>query len=307
MSKNLRMRFIDIKTDGGRIRGRISLYCHALGVTRQGFYWFLKHRDDPWKYDGVVEKMRGIIAEDECNDTYGRVRMHQALELKYPDDDIPGERTIYRIMERAGLSHRPKRKPNGITKADRAARKSEDLLKRDFRADEPLTKCVTDITEIPASDGKVYVSAVFDCYDLSVLGLSMDDNMKAELCVSTVANAYEAFPGIRGAVIHSDRGSQYTSAAYRAELKRCGIVQSMNSDGGRCHDNARCEAMWARMKDELLYGRYDTKKMTVEEVKTLIWRYFIIYWNNRRICSANSGLPPMVKRKRYYESLEKAA
>ena len=301
------MRFIDIKTDGGRITGRISLYCRVPGVTRQGFYRFLKHRGAPWKYEGLAEKMRGIIAEDECNDTYGRVRMHQALELKYPDDDIPCERTVYRVMEKAGLSHRPKRKPNGITKADRKARKSEDLLKRDFTAEEPLKKCVTDITEIPASDGKLYVSAVFDCFGLSVLGISMDDNMKAELSASTVSNAYEAFPGIRGAVIHSDRGSQYTSALYRAELKRCGIIQSMNSDGGRCHDNARCEAMWARMKEELLYGRYDTKKMTIEELKTLIWRYFIIYWNNRRICSANGGLPPMVKRKRYYESLEKAA
>ena len=301
------MRFIDIKTDGGKIKGKISLYCRVLGVSRQGFYWFLQHRDNPWKYEDIAEKMRMIIAEDECNDTYGRVRMHQALELKYPEDDIPSERTVYRIMEKAGLDHRPKRKPNGITKTDRKTRKSDDLLKRDFRSDEPLKKCVTDITEIPASDGKVYVSAIFDCYDLGVLGLSMDDNMKAGLCASTVENAYKAFPDIRGAIIHSDRGSQYTSALYRAELMKCGITQSMNSDVGRCHDNARCEAMWARMKEELLYGRYDTKKMTIEELKTLTWRYFIIYWNNRRICSANGGLPPMEKRKRYYESLDRAA
>ena len=70
---------------------------------------------------------------------------------------------------------------------------------------------------------------------------------------------------------------------------------------------AFCEAMWARMKEELLYGRYDTKKMAIEELKTLIWRYFMIYWNNRRICSVNGGLPPMLKRKQYYESLEKVA
>lgn len=60
------------------------------------------------------------------------------------------------------------------------------------------------------------------------------------------------------------------------------------------------------MKEELLYGRYDTKQMTIEELKTLIWRYFIIYWN-RRICSANGGLPPMTKRKKYYESLGQVA
>ena len=65
--------------------------------------------------------------------------------------------------------------------------------------------------------------------------------------------------------------------------------------------------MWARMKSELLYDRYDTERMTVEELKVVIWRYFISYWNSRRICSANSGLPPMLKRKHYYESLELAA
>lgn len=251
--------------------------------------------------------MHGIVTEDDCNDTYGRCRMHQALKRKYPNEDIPSERTIYRIMKKIGLSHKPNHKPNGITKTDRNARKSEDLLKRDFIAEKPLEKCVTDITEIPTKDGKLYVSAVFDCYDLGVLGLAMADHMKADLCVSTIENAHKSFPALSGAIIHSDRGSQYTSALYRAELSRLGIVQSMNSDGGRCHDNARCEAMWARMKEELLYGRYNSKKMTMEELKTLIWRYFIIYWNTRRICSANGGLPPMVKRKQYYDSLEQVA
>jgi transposase InsO family protein len=81
----------------------------------------------------------------------------------------------------------------------------------------------------------------------------------------------------------------------------------MNRAGSRCHDHARCESMWARMKSELLYDRYDTEKMTTEELRTIIWRYFISYWNNRRICSANGGLPPMVKRQQYYDSLKEAA
>lgn len=289
------------------IKGKIAFYCDVLDVTRQGFYWYLKHRNDPWKYEDIAEKMRVIVEEDECNDTYGRCRMNQALKLKYPNEDVPSERTVYRIMERIGLSHRPNRKPHGITKTDRNARKSENLLNRDFRAGSPLKKCVTDITEIPAKNGKRYVSAIFDCYDLGVLGLSMSDNMKTELCTSTIENMVKSNPSVCGMILHSDRGSQYTSASYRAELSRHGIIQSMNSDGGRCHDNARCEAMWARMKDELLYGRYDTKQMTIEELKTLIWRYFIIYWNNRRICSANGGLPPMIKRKKYYESLGQVA
>ena len=66
-------------------------------------------------------------------------------------------------------------------------------------------------------------------------------------------------------------GTQYTSELYRKSIYRYGIVQSMNSAGGRCHDNARCESMWARFKEELLYGRYDPTSMTVEQLKTLIW------------------------------------
>ena len=115
--------------------------------------------------------MRRILSEDKENDTYGRKRMYEALRLRNPEGvadslPIPSERTVYRIMRELGISHRPRRKPNGITKADRAAHKSDDLLRRKFHADAPLRKCITDITEIPAKDGKLYVSAIFDCFDV---------------------------------------------------------------------------------------------------------------------------------------------
>ena len=302
------MKFIALKTNDGQNTGKIAFYCKLLHVSRQGFYKYLKAQTRPWKYQDLADAMLEILAEDECNDTYGRIRMYQALRLKQPQGvQIPSERTVYRIMEELGISHTPRRKPNGITRADKETRKSDDLLRRNFDADKPLTKCVTDITEVKAKDGKLYVSAVFDCYDSCVLGLAMDTNMRASLCVQTLKNAHDACHDLRGVIIHSDRGAQYTSQEYRAAIGRYGILQSMNSAGGRCHDNARCESMWARMKDELLYGRYNTEKMTIDELKTLIWRFFIGYWNNRRICSRNGGLPPMVKRQRYYHSLKKAA
>ena len=302
------MRFIALNTEDGAIKGKLSLYCRVLDVSRQGFYKYLANRDKPWKYQSLADAMMEILEEDAYNDTYGRERMHQALLLRQPEGvHIPSERTVYRVMEELGISHRPKRKPNGITKEDRDARKSDDLLKRDFSADEPLTKCVTDITEIKAKDGKLYISAIFDCFDLTVLSLAMDTNMKAELCQRTLDNAAVAYPGIRGAIVHSDRGTQYTSALYRETVARHGIRQSMNSAGGRCHDNARCESMWARMKTELLYGRYHPEKLTVEELKSLVWRYFLSYWNNRRICSANDALPPLLKRQLYYSHMADAA
>ena len=302
------MKFIALKTNDGQETGKISFYCRVLEVTRQGFHDYLENRDKPWKHEALAAMMMEIIAEDEWNDTYGRERMHKALTLKYPEADIPSESTVYRVMRDIGITHKPNRKPNGITKSDKEARKSDDLLKRDFCSDKPCEKCVTDITEIKSKNGKLYVSAIFDCFDVSVLGLAMDDNMRAELCVQTVDNAVRAYPELSGAILHSDRGSQYTSEVFRQELKLTGLKQSMNSAGGRCHDNARCESMWARMKWELFYSRgLKSEDYTIEQLKFMILRYFMSYWNNRRICSGNNGLPPAEKRRRYYAVLSQIA
>lgn len=308
VSKDVRMAFIAKKTCDGTRHGKLAFYCRMLKVSRQGFYEYLKAKDKPWKYEKLADLIMTIRDEDICNDCYGRVRVHQALKLKAPaDTTIPSERTVYRVMKELGIVQPKRRKPNGLTKAERKARKSDDLLKRDFTATQPATKCVTDITEFKFSDGKLYVSAIFDCYDSAALGLAMDTNMRAELCVKTVDNAVMRYPELRGALLHSDRGSQYTSQEYRTAIEKYGIIQSMNSDGGRCHDNARCESMWARFKSELWYNRFEKQNLTIEQGKKIIWRYVMSYWNNRRICSTNGGLPPMVKRKMYYAAREKVA
>lgn len=301
------MKFLSQKISDGKGKRNIARFCRWLNVSRQGFYKFINKPERPWKHAAIAQAIRDIIAEDEWNDSYGKRRILEALQLKYPDSELPSITTIYRIMKEMGIIHKPKKKPNGITKADKKARKSDDLLQRNFLSDAPFTKCVTDMTEIPVKSGKLYVSAIFDCYHLEVLGLAMDTNMRAELCIKTLADAHNKHPELHGAIIHSDRGSQYTSHDYRAAMKRHGFIQSMNSDGGRCHDNARCESMWARMKEELLYGRYDTTKMSVGEVKSLIWRYYESYWNNRRICSAIGGMPPKVKLENYYDALQAVA
>lgn len=302
------MRFIAQKTCGGEEKGKLAFYCRMLDVSRQGFYDYLVAENQPWKYQEIAEAMKSIRAEDVCNDTYGRTRMRIALMQRLPEGTrVPCEGTIQKIMNETGLGHSKRRKPNGITKAERNARKADNLIQRDFSADKPCMKCVTDITEIKGMNGKLYVSGIFDCYDTAVLGLAMDTHMKTSLCVRTLKNAYLHYPELRNAIIHSDRGSQYTSKEYREAINQYGFRQSMNSDGGRCHDNARCESMWARMKEELFYGRIRTEEYSVDELKQMVWRYFMSYWNNRRICTANGGLPPMVKRKKYYASFEEVA
>ena len=177
------MKYIALKTSDGNNTGKLSLYCRALKVTRQGFYKYLRNRDKPWKYADVAEMIRKLLASDEYNASYGRNRIYKALLLYAPPDmEIPSERTVYRIMQRTGLVHK-RRRSAGITKADRNAEKSDDLLKRDFSADKPFDKCVTDITEVKGSDGKLYVSVIFDCFDNEAIGLALRTNMKAGLCV----------------------------------------------------------------------------------------------------------------------------
>ena len=198
------------------------MYCRVLCVSRQGFHNYLATKKKPWKYEKLVCMMKEIIAD-------GRQRMYMALKLKANDGvKIPSEGTVRKVMEQVGLLHQPKRKANSITRADREAMKSENLIKRDFKAERPLEKCITDITEVPAKDGKLYISAIFDCFDAAVLGLSMADNMRAELCVQTLKNAFTSYSGLDGAVIHSDRGSQYTSEKYRIAVSKYHILQSMN-------------------------------------------------------------------------------
>jgi len=159
-----------------------------LNVTREAFRKYLVNRDKPWKYEAVADEIRRILKEDEYNDRYGRYRMYQALLQRAPEWlHIPSERTVYHIMQEMCIIRKPKHKSNVITKADREARKSYDLLRRDFRSDKPLIKAITDITEIKARDGKLYISAIFDCYDAVVLGLAMDTNMKARYAVIPLA------------------------------------------------------------------------------------------------------------------------
>ena len=279
-----------------------------MEVTRQAFYDHLSHKNAPWKYQALADEMMKIHEEDQYNDCYGRERMYLALQQRKAagktDIDIPCEATVRKVMAQIGLIHKPRRKPNGITKADRLAQKSDDLLRRDFYADRPLKKAVTDMSEVKAKDGKLYVSAIFDCFDLMPLGIAIEDNMRASLCCHTLENANKSYPDIKGCIIHSDRGSQYTSEEYRAAVKKYGIIQSMNSAGGRCHDNARCESMWARMKEELFYSHDDKpENYTMKDLKTMIWRYYMSYWANRRICTANGGLPPADRRKLYYDHI----
>ena len=149
-------------------------------------------------------------------------------------------------MSEVGLIHRHRR-PHGITKADTETQNKGYLIKRNFSADMPLKKLLTDITEVQCADGKLSVSPVLDCFNGEIIALEMRDNMKKELCIDTVKQLREKYGRLDGTVLHSDRGCQYTSYAFRRELVTNGLIQSL-SGTAHCYDNARMESFFATLK-----------------------------------------------------------
>ena len=263
--------------------------CRVLKISESGYYRWLKSRNKPTARELLSVEIQAILDEHPDNDNYGVKRMNVALEQK---GIHVSPRTVYRTMSDMGLIHR-KRTPHGTTKATTEIQERENLIKRDFQAEKPLQKLLSDITEIQCYDGKLYVSAVLDCYNGEILSVAMDSNMKKELCIRTVTElALQYGKNIRGAIFHSDRGSQYTSEAFKMALKSCGIIQSL-SGVGHCFDNARMESFWATLKKEKIY-RIAAYKLTREQVKSIVFRYVFVYYNRIRIYTSNPyGLPPV--------------
>ena len=179
-----------------------------LHISESGYYRWLKNRNKPTARKLLSVQIQAILDEHPDNKNYGIDRLQTALER---NGIHVSRRTIYRTMSEMGVLHK-RRTPRGTTKATTEIQDQENLIKRDFTSEKPLRKLLSDITEIQCSDGKLYVSAVLDCYNGEILSIAMDNNMKKELCIRTVEELKSLYgKKLRGAIFHSDRGSQYTS------------------------------------------------------------------------------------------------
>ena len=268
--------------------------CRVLKISESGYYRWLRNRNKLSKRQLLLVKIKEILTEHPDNDNYGYDRIHKVLKLRGID---VSRNTVYRAMKDGGIIHKA-RKPHGITKATSEIQEKENIIKRDFSSDKPIKKLLTDITEVQCADGKLYVSPIMDCFNGEIVALEMQDNMKKELCIDTVNQLKLKYGDLKNVILHSDRGSQYTSEAFRNLLKKYEIAQSL-SGTGRCYDNARMESFFATLKKEKLY-RIPTYRMTREDVKTVIFRYVFIYYNRIRLYTGNPGnLSPEEYRVKY--------
>lgn len=276
--------------------------CDVLNVSETGYYRFKRNLGRPDKDAVLSAVMQDVLDEHPFNDNYGVDRMQIALMHR---GYTVGKRRISRIMKENGWLHERKRRPKGLTRATTEIQEKENLIKQDFTSDQPYQKLLTDISQISCRDGKLYISPIMDCFNGEIISLVMRSNMRKELCIDTFNAAAKRFP-LNGAILHSDRGSQYTSEAFREKLSNAGVLQSL-SGVNHCFDNARMESFFATLKKELLY-RIPTYKMKMDEVKAIIFRYVFVYYNRIRIYTSNpDGLPPAAYRRHLEQPLAEAA
>lgn len=225
----------------------IEVACRLLGVSVSGYYSWL-HRA-PSARSIRHAWLTGIIGEihADSRQTYGAKRVH--AELTLGRGIAVCRQTVETLMRRTGLrgiSGRPtyRKVPNMAT--------ASDLVDRDFATPRPDRLWVTDITEHPTREGKVYCAVVLDAFSRRVVGWSIDSRPTASMVTSALGMAIDGRSPTPGeTVIHSDQGTQFTSWAFTQRAIDSGLLPSMGSVGD-CFDNAMIESFWSRMQVELL-------------------------------------------------------
>ena len=209
---------------------------------------------------------------------YRRIRDDLDRYYQTPIND----KRVLRICRVLGIRSSVKHAPQGCTQGAASPRHlAENVLNRDFHADKPNEKWLTDVTEFRYYVGsnlrKLYLSAILDLCDRRIVSFAIRDSNDAALVHSTLDQALEANPGARP-LLHSDRGSAYTTQVFHDKLAAAGITQSM-SRVGTCIDNGPMEGFWGILKRERYYGRRFTGR---GELVRMI-RDYIAYYNFRRL------------------------
>jgi len=256
----------------------ISQMCEWLGVSKSGFY---EWRSNPGSATAKRrEELKLYIkkAFDDSDGTYGYRRVH--AQLRRWGVECGGE-LVRALMRELGLVPCQVRRRRSLT-VQAAAGPIPDLVGRDFTAESPGQKMVGDITYIFTWEGWVYLATVIDCATRMVVGWAMDDNYKTPLITSAIKMAARNVDLPEGAVFHSDRGSNYTSSEFAAELESLGIRQSVGRTG-ICYDNSLAESFNGTLKVERVYRTvYATRKRAREDIA----RYIELRYNRKRLHSA---------------------
>ena len=260
---------------------KITLLLEIAGIARSTFYYHVKQMEKPDKYAVIKQEISEIYEENYKRVGYRRITM----ELCNRGHCI-NHKTVQRLMRQLGIFCRVRIKKyhsyrgyvGGI---------APDLIKRNFEADNPNEKWVTDVTEVFLFGQKLYISPIMDLYNREIVSYSICHHPRFSQTVEMLEQAFCKIPDNTNLILHSDQGWQYQMKAYQRMLKAKGIRLSM-SRKGNCLDNAVMENFFGILKSELFHLQDFT---SMEHFKQELIAY-MNYYNNRRIKQKLNGMSP---------------
>lgn len=265
----------------------VSVMCRFFEVSRSGYYGFVNRLNKPEKDAQLAGKIRE--QQSKCFQTYGYRRMWQWLKSQ---NIYCNPKTVLRIMKKYDLLSviRCRRKWRQM---GQQLHKYKNLLNRQFYAERPNSKWVTDISYIHTEQGVLYLSMIRDLYDNSIVAYKTASSQTVNLVLDTIRLAVKKEKVAAELQLHSDQGFQYTSQAYFQLTQQYGITPSM-SRRGNPYDNAMAENFFSILKTECIYRH---KPATFSEANEMIDRY-IYFYNHERI-QYKTGVAPLTLRHSY--------
>ena len=260
---------------------KLSLLLSIAGISKQTYYYVIKHEFDKENKDKFYEELILKIFNKNYQ-KYGIPRMTDALNLELIKLGKPkiNHKRVERIMIKLGIQARPKQRKY-VSYKGKIGKVAPNILDRDFSTTLPYQKLGTDITVFIMPFGKLYLSPIIDFHTREVLAydLSEHPNFRQIIRMFEMLKNKHQF-NFSNAILHSDQGWQYQIERYREKIKDLGLIQSM-SRKGNCLDNSPTENFFGRMKEEMFYGK-EYWYRSMPELKAAIINY-IDYYNNERI------------------------
>jgi putative transposase len=277
------MRFALI--DAAKAEFPVHRLCRVLGVSESGYFTWKDRPASRRQREDMVLLAHVRSAFTLSNGTYGSPRMTRELQ----DGGLAvGRRRTARLMRENGLKARQKRRFRRTTDSHHAWPVAPNLLDQDFAATRPDEKWGTDISYIWTQEGWLYLAVVIDLFARRVIGWATGDRLHRDLALAALRKALVMRRPAPGLIHHSDRGSQYCSIDYQAELRKHGILTSM-SGKGNCYDNAMVETFFKTLKSELVWRTiFDTRLAATQA----IGRYIDGFYNPVRRHSALDFISP---------------
>ena len=272
---------IDVLADTGF---PVNTCCRVLGVSRQGYYRYKRRPTSATQLRR--EWLTGLINEVHIasRGTYGYRRVHAELTLGM--GLTCSSRLISVLMTNAGIRGLPG--PKRIARL-RGVATADDLVNRKFHRLAPNELWVTDITEHPTKEGKVYCAAVLDAYSRRIVGWAIDSRQDATLVVNALDMAIRNRKPKPGGIVHADHGAQFTSWVFGEKIRSAGLLPSFGTVGDG-YDNAMMESFWSSMQIELLNRR---RWKTRVELSTAMFEYIEVFYNRQRRHSALGYVSPI--------------